>query len=91
MSRLAKFTLLVLALALLVMGLPVGMPMGTAAMCPQCVLPAGLVCLLAVALGVGLAMPPHSGGRVGWLPVQLRSRLWACPIEHPPQTLAFLP
>ena len=88
MSRFAKFMLLVLVLALLVVGLPIGMPMGAAAMCPQCVLPAGLACVLAVVLGFGLVAPQRPSGRAGWLPVRLRARLWACPIEHPPQALA---
>lgn len=87
MSRFAKFALLVLVLALLVVSLPVGMPMGTAAMCPQCVLPAGLACILAVLLGFGLVVPQRPSGRAGWLAVRLRARLWACPIEHPPQAL----
>ena len=91
MSRLAKFALLVLVLALLVVGLPVGMPMGPVAMCPQCVLPTGLACVLVLVLGLGLVAPLYSGGRVGWLPVRLRARLWACPIEHPPQALPSLP
>jgi hypothetical protein len=87
MSRFAKVTvLLALVLALLVMGLPVGMPMGASAMCPQCVLPAGLVCVLAVLLSFVVA-PKRSGGRVRALPVRLPSRLWARPIDHPPQTL----
>jgi hypothetical protein len=42
MSQFARVTLLMLVLALLVAGLPVDMPMGAGAMCPQCVLPAGL-------------------------------------------------
>jgi len=89
MSRFATFLVLVLVLALLVVGLAIGMPMGaagTAAMCPQCVLPAGLACMLAVVLGFGLVAPQRPGGRTGWLPVRLRGRLWACPIEHPPQS-----
>jgi hypothetical protein len=91
MSRFAQVMLLFLVLALLVVGLPVGMPMGTTAMCPQCVLPAGLVCMLVVVLGFGLVMPPRSGGWTWWGPVRLRDSLWACPIEHPPQGLPLLP
>jgi hypothetical protein len=91
MGRIAKFALLVLVLALLVVGLPVGMPMGTVAMCPQCVLPTGLACVLVLVLGFGLVAPPRSGGRLVWLTVRLRARLWACPIEHPPQVLPSLP
>jgi hypothetical protein len=91
LSRLARLTLLMLVLALLVVGLPIGMPMGAGAMCPQCVLPTGLACLFAVVLGLGLVGPPRPGGRAGWLPVRLRGRLWACPIEHPPQALPSLP
>lgn len=87
MSLLLKVTLVVLVLALLVVGLPVGMPMATGAMCPQCVLPAELACVLAVLLGFGLVAPGRSGGRAGWLPVRLRGRLWVCSIEHPPQAL----
>jgi hypothetical protein len=90
MSRFAKVMLLMLVLALLVVGLPVGMPMGAAAMCPQCVLPAGLVCALAAVLGFGLLTSDRSGGRVRWLPVRLGARLWASPIDHPPQALASL-
>jgi hypothetical protein len=91
MRRFAKFTLLVLVLALLVVGLPIGMPMGTVAMCPQCVLPTGLACMLAVVLGFGLVAPQRPAGRAGWLPVRLRARLCACAIEHPPQALPSLP
>jgi hypothetical protein len=64
MSRFAKVTVLVLVLALLVMGLPVGMPMGAGTICPQCVLPAGLVCVLAVLLSFAVVAPKRSGGRV---------------------------
>jgi hypothetical protein len=86
MSRFAKVTVLVLVLALLIMGLSVGMPMGASAMCPQCVLPAGLVCVLAVLLSFVVA-PKRSGERVRAVPVRLPARLWARPIDHPPQTL----
>ena len=85
MSRLAKLTLVVLVLALLMVGLPVGMPMGAAAMCPQCVLPTGLACMLVLVLGFGRVASQRPSGRAGWLPVRLRVRLWACPMEHPPQ------
>ena len=87
MSRFAKVTVLVLVLALLVVGLPVGMSMGASAMCPQCVLPAGLVCVLAVLLTFAFVAPKRSGGRVRGLPIRLPARLWACPIDHPPQAL----
>ena len=87
MSRFARALVLLLVLALLVMGLPVGMPMGASAMCPQCVLPAGLVCVLAVLLSFAVVAPKGSRGRVRGLPVRLRARLWACPIDHPPQAL----
>jgi hypothetical protein len=87
MSRFAKPMVLVLVLALLVMGLPVGMPMGAGAICPQCVLPAGLVCVLAVLLSFAVVAPKRSFGRVRGLPVQRPARLWACPIDHPPQLL----
>jgi hypothetical protein len=90
MSRFARALVLVLVLALLVVGLPIGMPMGATAMCPQCVLPAGLACMLAVVLGLGVVAPQRPSGRAGWLPVRLRGRLWACPIEHPPQSMAVL-
>jgi hypothetical protein len=86
MSRFARAMVLVLVLALLVMGLPVGMPMGASAMCPQCVLPAGLVCVLAVLLSFVVA-PKRSFGRVRGLPVRLPARLWSRSIDHPPQAL----
>jgi hypothetical protein len=85
MSRFTQVLLLVLVLALLVVGLPVGMPMGEAAMCPQCVLPAGLACALAAVLGFWLLVSDRSGGRVRGVPVRLRGRVLACPIDHPPQ------
>jgi hypothetical protein len=79
MSRFAKAIVLVLVLALLVMGLPVGMPMGAGAMCPQCVLPAGLVCVLAVLLSFAVVAPKRSGGRVRAVPVRLPTRLLGTP------------
>ena len=85
MSRFAKVTLLMLVLALLVVGLPVGMPMGAGAMCPQCVLPAGLVCMLAMLLSLAVMALQRSGGRVQGAPVRLHARLWTRPIDHPPQ------
>jgi hypothetical protein len=90
MSRLGRFALVLVVLALVVVGLPVGMPIGTVAMCPQCVLPTGLACVLVLVLGFGLVAPLCSGGRAGWLAVRLRARLWACPIEHPPQATALV-
>jgi hypothetical protein len=94
MRRIAKVTPLVLVLALLVVGLPIGMPLetaGTAAMCPQCVLAAGLACMLAVVLGFGLVAPQRPRRRAGWLRVRLYGRLWVSPIEHPPNALPSLP
>jgi hypothetical protein len=87
MSRFAKVAVPILVLALLVMGLPVGMPMGASAMCPQCVLPVGLVCVLAMLLSLAVVAPKRSGGRVRAVPVRLPARLWARPIDHPPQVL----
>jgi hypothetical protein len=87
MSRFAKVTLLLLVLALLVVGLPVGMPMEAGAMCPQCVLPAGLVCMLAMFLSFAVMALQRSGGQVPGAPVRLHARLWARPIDHPPQAL----
>jgi hypothetical protein len=87
MSRFARALVLVLVLALLVVGLPIGMPMGASAMCPQCVLPAGLVCVLAVLLSLAFVAPKRSFGRVRGLPIRPPARLWACPIDHPPQAL----
>jgi hypothetical protein len=88
MSRFARAMVLVLVLALLVVGLPVGMPMGAGAMCPQCVLPAGLVCVLAVLLSSAIEASMRSGARLRGLPVRLPARLWASPIDHPPQALS---
>jgi hypothetical protein len=90
MSRFVKAIVLVLVLALLVMGLPVGMPMGAGAMCPQCVLPAGLVCVLVVLLSLAVVAPKRTFGRVRGLPGRLPARLWTCPIDHPPQALPSL-
>jgi hypothetical protein len=87
MSRFTKVTLLMLVLALLVMGLPVGMPTEAVATCPQCVLPAGLVCMLAVVLSFAVMALQRSGGPVRGVPVQLHARLWTRPIDHPPQVL----
>ena len=85
MSRFAKVTLLVLVLALLAVGLPIGMPMSAGVMCPKCVLPTGPVCALAVLLSVAVLAPRRSGGWVRGSLERLRAHLWACPIEHPPQ------
>jgi hypothetical protein len=74
MSWLLKMVLLVLALALVLAGLPIAMPM---APCPQCVLPAAAWCLLALLATVA--------ERVGVLSVRLPARLWARPLERPPQ------
>jgi hypothetical protein len=84
MSRLGKVALVLLVLALVVVGLPIGMPMAS---CPQCVLPAGLACVLAAILGLGLVAPARAGERAGWVAILLRAPLWADPIEHPPQAL----
>jgi hypothetical protein len=85
MSRFAKVTLLMLVLALLVVGLPVGMPTGAGAMCPQCVLPAGLVCMLAMLLSLAVMALQRAGGPVRGAPVRLHACLWTRPIDHPPQ------
>jgi hypothetical protein len=87
MSRFAKVTMLMLVLALLVVGLPVGMPMGAGAMCPQCVLPAGLVCMLAMFLSLAVMALQRLGEQVRGASVRLHARLWARPIDHPPQAL----
>jgi hypothetical protein len=62
MSRLGKVALVLLVLALVVVGLPIGMPM---APCPQCVLPAGAWCLLVALLTVAAVVlaPDRTGGR----------------------------
>jgi hypothetical protein len=91
MSRFARAMVLVLVLALLVVGLPVGMPMGAGVMCPQCVLPAGLVCVLAVLLSSAVVASMCSGRRVRGLPVRLPARLLVSAIDHPPQALLSLP
>jgi hypothetical protein len=84
MSRLAK-VMLVAALGLA--GLPVGMPVASVATCPQCLPPAGVVCLPAAPLVTAIALwvPYRSGKRPGWLQVWLRKRLWARPLDRPPQ------
>jgi hypothetical protein len=83
MSWLLKMVLLVLALALVLAGLPIAMPM---APCPQCVLPAAAWCLLALLATVAAVVAPASSGeRVGVLSVRLPARLWARPLERPPQ------
>jgi hypothetical protein len=78
MSRVGKVALVLLVLALVVLGLPVGMPTMS---CPQCVLPVGAWCLLVVlTVAVAMAVPDrpagelascrcgcrHDGGRAGW-------------------------
>jgi hypothetical protein len=82
MSWLGKGALVLLVLALVVVGLPVGMPMAS---CPQCVLPAGAWCLLTAAAAV--VAPDRTGGRVGLLALRLQARLWARRIDRPPQPL----
>jgi hypothetical protein len=86
MSRLGKVALVLLVLALVVVGLPIGMPM---APCPQCVLPAGAWCLLVALLTVAAAVlaPDRTGGRVGVPPLRLQARLWARRVDRPPQRL----
>jgi hypothetical protein len=86
MSRLGKVALVMLVLALVLAGLPIGMPMAS---CPQCVLPAGAWCLLVALLAVAAAVvvPDRPGGRVGLLAARLYARLWARRVDRPPQTL----
>jgi hypothetical protein len=90
MSRLGKVALVLLVLTLVVVvGLPVGMPMAS---CPQCVLPAGAMCLLVVLLTAAAAVlaPVGSGGRIGVLTLRLQAWLWARRVERPPQRLSEL-
>jgi hypothetical protein len=84
MSRLGKVALVLLVLTLLVVGLPVGMPMAS---CPQCVLPAGAMCLLVALLTAAAAVlaPVQTGGRMGVLALRLPAWLWARRVERPPQ------
>jgi len=87
MSRLGRVALVLLVLALVVAGLPVGMP---AMSCPQCVPPVGAWCLLVAALltaAVTVVAPDRTGGRVGVLPLRLQARLWARRVDRPPQRL----
>jgi hypothetical protein len=65
-------------------GLPVGMPMAS---CPQCVLPAGAICLLVALLTAAAAVvaPVGTGGRIGVLGLRLPVWLWARRVERPPQ------
>jgi hypothetical protein len=89
MSRLGKVAVVLLVLALVVVGLPVGMPMAS---CPQCVLSAGAWCLLVALLTAAAAVvaSDRTGGRVGALPLRLRARLWAHRVDRPPQRLPQL-
>jgi hypothetical protein len=84
MTRLGKVALVLLVLALVVVGLPIGMPMAS---CPQCVLPGGAWCLLLGMLTAAAAVvvPDWTGGRVGVLPLRLQARLWARRVDRPPQ------
>ena len=89
MSRLGKVALVLLVLALVLVGLPIGMPMAS---CPQCVLPAGALCLLVALLAAvaAVVVADRTGGRVGVLPVRLHARLWARRVDRPPQLLSQL-
>jgi hypothetical protein len=84
MSRLGKVALVLLVLTLLVAGLPVGMPMAS---CPQCVLPAGAMCLLVALLTAAAAVvtPVGTGGRTGVLGLRLPVWPWARRVERSPQ------
>jgi hypothetical protein len=86
MSRLGRVAMVLLVLALVVVGLPVGMPMAS---CPQCVLPTGAMCLLVALLATvaALEVPDPTGSRAGWLSIRLRVRLWARRVDRPPQRL----
>jgi hypothetical protein len=92
MSGLAKLVLVVLVVALLLVGLPVGMPMAAMPSCPQCVPAADAVCLLVAALAtlVVLIPPQAAARRVGWLVVRAPACLWTRPLERPPQALPRL-
>jgi hypothetical protein len=88
MSRLGKVALVLLVLALVVVGLPIGMPMVS---CPQCVLPAAALCLLVAVLAtIAIEVPNPPGRRAGLLSVRLRARLWARRVDRPPQLLSQL-
>jgi hypothetical protein len=83
MSRVGKVALVLLVLALVVVGLPVGMPMMS---CPQCVLPVGAWCLLVVlTAAVAVTVPDRTGRRAGVPPVRLQARRWARRVDRPPQ------
>jgi hypothetical protein len=83
MSRWGKAALvLLLVLAVVLAGLPIGVPM---AACAQCVLPAGVLCLLVASLATVVVAADGMGGRVGLLPVRVRVRLWARRVDRPPQ------
>jgi hypothetical protein len=86
MSRLGRVALVLLVLALVVAGLPVGMPTMS---CPECVLPVGAWCLLVALLtaAVTVVAPDRAGGRVGVLALRLQARLWARRVDRPPQRL----
>jgi hypothetical protein len=88
MSRLGKVALVLLVLALVLVGLPIGMPMVS---CPQCVLPAAALCLLVAVLAtVAIEVPNPTGRRAGLSSVRLRARLWARRVDRPPQLLSQL-
>jgi hypothetical protein len=86
MSGLLKVALVLVVLALVLVGLPIGMPMPS---CPQCVLPTGALCLLVALLATvaAVVVPGSTGGRVGWLSVRLHARLWVRRVDRPPQRL----
>jgi hypothetical protein len=86
MSRLGRVALVLLVLALVVVGLPVGMPTMS---CPQCVLPVGAWCLLVALLtaAVTVVAPNRTGGPVSLLALRLQAQLWARRVERPPQRL----
>jgi hypothetical protein len=88
MTCLLKVALVLLVLALVLMGLPVGMPMAS---CPQCVLPAGVFCLLVALLATVAAVevPDPAGRRAGMLSIRLRARLWGRRLDRPPQLLPY--
>jgi disulfide bond formation protein DsbB len=86
MTCLLKVVLVLVVLALVLVGLPIGMPM---APCPQCVLPAGAFCLLVALLATVAAVqePDPAGIRAGSASIRLRARLWGRRLDRPPQSL----
>jgi hypothetical protein len=49
------------------------------------IFPTGEIRALAVLVGFAVLGPRRWGGQVRWSLDRLRARLWACPVEHPPQ------